>query len=87
VGSQGFPTLHKPQIPRLQATDREMAGTKLYDVLHLSHNKTTLFNMFTDVVVDDHPGVLEKANRDRGNGNWFVVPLEQGILKWVQAMQ
>jgi hypothetical protein len=33
----------------------------VYDVLHLSDHKTTLFNMFTDLVVDDHPGVLEKA--------------------------
>jgi hypothetical protein len=33
----------------------------VYDELHLSYNKTRLFDMFTDVVVDDHPGVLEKA--------------------------
>lgn len=33
----------------------------VYDALYLSCHKTTLFNMFTDVVVDDHPGVLKKA--------------------------
>jgi len=33
----------------------------LYDELHLSYHKTTLFSKFTDVVVDDHPQVLEKA--------------------------
>lgn len=33
----------------------------VYDDLHLSDHKTTLFSALTDVVVDDHPGVLEKA--------------------------
>ncbi len=33
----------------------------LYDELHLSFNKTKLFDMFTAVVVDDAPQVLEKA--------------------------
>lgn len=33
----------------------------VYDALYLSYHKTTLFNMFTDVVVDDDPGVLERA--------------------------
>ena len=33
----------------------------VYDDLHLSFHKTRLFNMFTDVVVDDAPEVLEKA--------------------------
>jgi hypothetical protein len=46
----------------VKATEKWLEQNGLvYDVLHLSHNKTTLFNMFTDVVVDDHPGVLEKA--------------------------
>jgi len=45
-----------------QPTERWLKRHGLvYDVLHLSHNKTALFNKFTDVVVDDHPGVLEKA--------------------------
>jgi len=45
-----------------KATERWLQQNGLiYDVLHLSHNKTTLFNKFTDVVVDDHPAVLEKA--------------------------
>lgn len=33
----------------------------LYDELHLSFHKTRLINATTDVVVDDHPEVLEKA--------------------------
>jgi len=33
----------------------------VYDNLHLSFQKTSIFNMFTDVVVDDAPQVLEKA--------------------------
>ena len=33
----------------------------VYDEIHLSHHKTTLFNDSTDVVVDDAPQVLEKA--------------------------
>jgi len=33
----------------------------VYDDLHLSYHKTDLFNMFTDLVVDDAPEVLEKA--------------------------
>jgi hypothetical protein len=33
----------------------------VYDHIHLSDHKTTLFNNDTDVVVDDAPQVLEKA--------------------------
>lgn len=33
----------------------------VYDNLHLSFHKTRLINASTDVVVDDHPEVLEKA--------------------------
>lgn len=33
----------------------------VYDVLHLSFHKTKLFDMFTNVVVDDSPNVLERA--------------------------
>jgi hypothetical protein len=33
----------------------------LYDDIHLSYHKTQLINMFTSVVVDDAPQVLEKA--------------------------
>ena len=33
----------------------------LYDDIHLSYHKTTLFNNDTDVVVDDSPYVLERA--------------------------
>mgnify|MGYP001184893653 CR=1 FL=1 len=33
----------------------------VYDELHLSFHKTELFDMSTDVVVDDSPHVLEKA--------------------------
>jgi hypothetical protein len=33
----------------------------VHDELHLSFNKTSLFNELTAVVVDDSPDVLEKA--------------------------
>jgi hypothetical protein len=33
----------------------------VYDELHLSFNKTQLFDQSIDVVVDDAPQVLEKA--------------------------
>jgi hypothetical protein len=33
----------------------------VYDDLHLSFSKTNLFNMYTDVVVDDAPDVLRRA--------------------------
>jgi len=33
----------------------------IYDDLHLSYHKTQLFDMFTSVVIDDAPQVLEKA--------------------------
>lgn len=33
----------------------------VYDELHLSFDKTQLFDEFTDIVVDDAPRVLEKA--------------------------
>ena len=38
----------------------EMHGL-VYNELHLSFDKTRLFDKFTDVVVDDSPQVLEKA--------------------------
>lgn len=46
----------------------------IYDVLHLSSDKTTLFNMFTDVVVDDAPHILEKAVEKGATGAGLLFP-------------
>jgi hypothetical protein len=46
----------------------------VYDVLYLSYHKTTLFNMFTNVVVDDHPGVLEKAIENGAMATGLLFP-------------
>jgi hypothetical protein len=49
----------------------------VYDALYLSYHKTTLFNMFTDVVVDDHPGVLEKAVESGARAAGLLFPWNQ----------
>jgi len=49
----------------------------VYDALYLSYHKTTLFNMFTDVVVDDHPGVLEKAVESGARAMGLLFPWNQ----------
>lgn len=46
----------------------------IYDELHLSFNKTALFNLFTDVVVDDAPKVLEKAVESGAIGVGLLFP-------------
>lgn len=45
-----------------------------YDLLHLSSDKTTLFNMFTAVVVDDAPHILEKAVESGAAGAGLLFP-------------
>jgi FMN phosphatase YigB (HAD superfamily) len=45
-----------------------------YDELHLSFHKTSLFNMFTDVVVDDAPEVLEKAVENGAKATGLLFP-------------
>ena len=45
-----------------------------YDAPHFSLHKTTLFNMFTDVVVDDHSGVLEKAMESGARAMGLLFP-------------
>ncbi|MGC9977312.1 MAG: hypothetical protein ABSA46_18465 [Thermodesulfovibrionales bacterium] len=49
----------------------------VYDALHLSYHKTRLFDMFTDVVVDDHPGVLEKAVENGAIATGLLFPWNQ----------
>ena len=46
----------------------------VYDALHLSFDKTVLFNMFTDVVVDDAPHILEKAVENGATGTGLLFP-------------
>jgi hypothetical protein len=46
----------------------------IYDELHLSFQKTKLFNMYTDVVVDDAPQVLEKALENGAMGTGLLFP-------------
>lgn len=46
----------------------------VYDALHLSYHKTKLFDMFTNVVVDDHPGVLEKAVENGAMATGLLFP-------------
>ena len=45
-----------------------------YDELHLSFQKTNLFNIFTDVVVDDAPQVLEKAVESGAKATGLLFP-------------
>lgn len=45
-----------------------------YDELHLSFQKTNLFNMFTDVVVDDAPQVLKKAVESGAKATGLLFP-------------
>lgn len=45
-----------------------------YDELHLSFNKTSLFDMYTSVVVDDAPNVLEKAVESGALGAGLLFP-------------
>ena len=51
----------------------------VHDDLHLSYQKTRLFDMFTSVVVDDAPQVLEKAVENGAAGHRLVISVEQGI--------
>jgi hypothetical protein len=46
----------------------------VYDDLHLSHHKTSLFNDLTDVVVDDAPQVLEKAAENGALATGLLFP-------------
>ncbi len=46
----------------------------VYDDLHLSFHKTRLFNMFTDVVVDDAPQVLKKALENGAMATGLLFP-------------
>jgi hypothetical protein len=46
----------------------------VYDELHLSFHKTSLFNMFTNVVVDDAPQVLEKAVESGARATGLLFP-------------
>ena len=46
----------------------------VYDELHLSFQKTRLFDMFTNVVVDDSPQVLEKAVASGAMGTGLSFP-------------
>jgi len=46
----------------------------VYDELHLSFQKTALFSMLTDVVVDDAPQVLEKAMESGANATGLLFP-------------
>lgn len=45
-----------------------------YDVIHLSPDKTSLFNMFTNVVVDDAPHILDKAVENGAMGTGLLFP-------------
>jgi len=69
----------------------------VYDELHLSFHKTELFDMSTDVVVDDAPQVLEKAvqngvmamgllfpwNRDYADNGFLLFNSLNEILKHI----
>ena len=46
----------------------------VYDELHLSFNKTLLFDTYTSVVVDDAPQVLEKAVESGAMGAGLLFP-------------
>jgi len=46
----------------------------VYDDLHLSFQKTSLFNRRTDVVVDDAPQVLEEAVKSGANATGLLFP-------------
>lgn len=46
----------------------------VYDVLHLSYHKTRLFNMSTDIVVDDYPQVLERAVESGARATGLLFP-------------
>jgi hypothetical protein len=46
----------------------------VYDNLHLSFHKTNLFNMFTDVVVDDAPQVLVRAMESGAKATGLLFP-------------
>jgi len=49
----------------------------LYDDLHLIFHKTKLFDMFTNVVVDDSPQVLEKAVESGAKATGLLFPWNQ----------
>ncbi|HAM53146.1 MAG TPA: hypothetical protein DCP92_21520 [Nitrospiraceae bacterium] len=53
----------------------------VYDELHLSFHKTRLFDMFTDVVVDDAPQVLEKAVESGARAVGLLFPWNQAYSK------
>jgi hypothetical protein len=50
----------------------------VYDDLHLSYHKTRLFDMNTTLVVDDSPGVLEKAVESGAMATGLIFPWNRG---------
>ena len=50
----------------------------VYDDLHLSDHKTTLFSASTDVVVDDSPQVLESAVESGARATGLLFPWNRG---------
>jgi hypothetical protein len=65
---------HRSPVYRKQ-TERWLEKHGLvYDELHLSYHKTRLFDMFTNVVVDDAPQVLEKAVESGATGTGLLFP-------------
>ncbi len=52
---------HRSPIYETQTATWLQKHNLIYDELHLSHNKTRLFDESIDVVIDDAPVVLQKA--------------------------
>ncbi|MGW8272888.1 MAG: 5' nucleotidase, NT5C type, partial [Thermodesulfovibrionales bacterium] len=53
----------------------------VYDELHLSFDKTCLFNGSTDVVVDDAPHVLERARARSMIATGLRFPWNEGCVR------
>jgi hypothetical protein len=65
---------HRSPVYRRQTKEWLNMHGLIHDELHLSYNKTELFNASTDVVVDDAPQVLKKAVESGALGTGLLFP-------------